>query len=94
MRGTTRFQPDPGWCQPLKELRHFAAPKLTPDNRFLVLIDAVHLKHVPGGIRTNSDNRHGTATLAALHTSQPGMTDAVGAVHPNITKAATPIELT
>ena len=27
----------------------------------LVLIDAVHLKDVLGGIQTNSDNRHGTA---------------------------------
>jgi hypothetical protein len=36
------------------------------------------LKDVLGGIQTNSDNRHGTAPLAALHTSQPGTTDAVG----------------
>src|SRR5262249_52463637 len=78
MRGTTRFQSDPGRCQPVEELLHLAAPKLTPDNRLLVLIDAVHLKNMLGGIQTNSDNRHETAPLAALHTSQPGTTDAVG----------------
>src|SRR6516162_10501506 len=78
MRGTTRFQPDPGRCQSVEELLHLAAPELTPDNCLLVLIDAVHLKDMLGGIQTNSDNRHGTAPLAALHTSQPGTTDAVG----------------
>src|SRR6516165_9433319 len=78
MRGTTRFQPDPGRCQSVEELLHLAAPELTPDNHLLVLIDAVHLKDLLGGIQTNSDNRHGTAPLAALHTSQPGTTDAVG----------------
>jgi len=50
MRGTTRFQPDPGRCQPVEELPHLAAPELTPDNHLLVLIDAVHLKDVLGGI--------------------------------------------
>src|SRR6516162_1707880 len=78
MRGTTRFQPDPGRCQSVEELLHLAAPELTPDTCLLVLIDAVHLKDMLGGIQTNSDNRHGTAPLAALHTSQPGTTDAVG----------------
>src|SRR6516164_9606474 len=78
MRGITRFQPDPGRSQPVEELPHLAAPELTPDNRLLVLIYAVHLKDVLGGIQTNSDNRHGTAPLAALHTSQPGTTNAVG----------------
>ena len=58
------------------------------DQVVVVLIDAVHLKDMLGGIQTNSDNRHGTAPLAALHTSQPGTIDAVGAVHPNITSAA------
>src|SRR5215471_17591018 len=78
MRGAARFQSDPGRCQPVEELPHLAAPELTPDNRLLVLIDAVHLKDVLGGIQTNSDNRHGTAPLAALHTSQPGTINAVG----------------
>src|SRR6516165_7367031 len=78
MRGTARFQPDPGRCQPVEELPHLATPELTPDNRMLVLIDAVHSKDVLGGIQTNSVNRHGTAPLAVLHTSQPGTTDAVG----------------
>ena len=78
MRGTTRFQPDPGRCQPIEELPDLAAPELTADNRLLILIDAVHLKNMLGGIQTNSDNRHGTAPLAALHTSQPGTIDAVG----------------
>jgi hypothetical protein len=59
MRGTTRFQPDPGRCQLGEELPHLAAPELTPDNRLLVLIDAVHLKDMLGGIQTNSDNRMG-----------------------------------
>jgi hypothetical protein len=68
MRGTTRFQPDPGRCQPVEELPHLAVPKLTANNRFLILIDAVHLKDMLGGIQTNSHNRHGTAPLAALHT--------------------------
>jgi hypothetical protein len=67
MRGTTRFQPDPGRCQPAEKLSHLAAPKLTADNRLLVLIDAVHLKDMLGGIQTNPDNCHGTAPLAALH---------------------------
>jgi hypothetical protein len=61
------------------DVRGVAAPELSPDSRMLVLIiDAVHLKDVLGGIQTDSDNRHGTAPLAALHTSQPGTTDAVG----------------
>jgi hypothetical protein len=85
MRGTTCFQPDPGRRQPIEELPHLAASELTADNRLLVLIDAVHLKDMLGGIQANSDNRHGTAPLLALQTSQPGTTDAVGAVHPNIT---------
>jgi hypothetical protein len=67
MRGTTRFQPDPGRCQLVEELLHFAAPKLTAENRYLVLIDAVHLKDMLGDIPTYSDNRHGTAPLAVLH---------------------------
>jgi hypothetical protein len=85
MRGTTCFQPDPGRRQPIEELPHLATSELTADNRLLVLIDAVHLKDMLGGIQANSDNRHGTAPLPALQTSQPGTTDAVGAVHPNIT---------
>src|SRR6516162_4427792 len=66
MRGTTRFQPDPGRCQLVEELLHFAAPKLTAENRYLVLIDAMHLKDMLGDIQTNSDNRHETAPLAVL----------------------------
>jgi len=89
MRGTTRFQPDPGRCQLGEELPHLAAPELTPDNRLLVLIDAVHLKDMLGGIQTNSDNRHGTAPFSyvahSLARSMPS-----GAVHPNITKLAVP----
>src|SRR5215471_1460550 len=65
---TPRFQPDPGRCQPAEELPHLAALKLTTDNRFLILVDAVRLKDMLGGILTNSHNRHGTAPLAALHT--------------------------
>src|SRR5215813_582305 len=82
MRGATRFQSDPGRCQPVEELPHLAAPELKPDNSLLVLIDAVHLKDVLGGIQSNSDNRQGTAPLAALHTSQPGMINAVGFLAP------------
>src|SRR6516225_532790 len=66
MRGTTRFQPDPGRRQLVEELLHFAAPKLTAENRYLVLIDAMHLKDMLGDIQTNSDNRHETAPLAVL----------------------------
>jgi hypothetical protein len=88
MRGTTRFQPDPGGRQPVEEFPHLAAPKLTADYRFLVLIDAVYLKDMLGGIHTNPDNRHGRLRwLRCIH-PQPGTTDAVGAVHPNIPIAA------
>src|SRR6516165_7227260 len=66
MRGTTRFQPDPGRCQLGEELPHLAAPELTPDNRLLVLINAVHLKDMLGGIQTNSDNRYGTAPFGCV----------------------------
>ena len=48
-----------GRCQPTEELPHLAASELTADNRLLVLIDAVHLKDMLGGIQANSDNRHG-----------------------------------
>jgi len=78
MRGTTRFQPNPGRWQSVEELRDLAAPKLTADHRLFVLIDAVHLKDMLGDIQTNSDNRHGTAPwLRCIH-SQSGTTDAVG----------------
>jgi len=43
-----------------------------------ILIDAVHLKDMLGGIQTNSDNRHGTAPWLRCTHSQPGTTDAVG----------------
>src|SRR5258708_4072930 len=59
---------DPGRRQLAEELLHLAAPKLTAHNRLLVLIDAVHLEDMLGGIQTNPDNRHGTAPLAVLHT--------------------------
>jgi hypothetical protein len=68
MRGPRRFQPDPGRWQSVEELRDLAAPKLTADHRLFVLIDAVDLKDMLGDIQTNSDNRYGTAPLAALHT--------------------------
>jgi hypothetical protein len=68
MGGAARLQPDPGRRQLAEELLHLAAPKLTAHNRLLVLIDAVHLEDMLGGIQTNPDNRHGTAPLAALHT--------------------------
>jgi hypothetical protein len=67
MRGTARFQPDPGRCQLVEELPHFAAPRPTVDNRLLVLIEAVHLQDMLGDIQTNSDNRHGMAPSAVLH---------------------------
>ena len=78
MRGTTRFQPDPGRCQLGEELPHLAAPEVTPDNRLLVLIDAVHLKDILGGTRPILIIVMGRLPLAALHTSQPGTIDAVG----------------
>ena len=78
MRGTTRFQPDPGRCQLGEELPHLAAPEVTPDNRLLVLIDAVHLKDMLGGTRPILIIVMGRLPLAALHTSQPGTIDAVG----------------
>src|SRR3954468_18320608 len=78
MGGAARLQPDPGRRQLAEELLHLAAPKLTAHNRLLVLIDAVHLENMLGGIQTNPDNRHGTAPLACCIHSQPGTTDAVG----------------
>jgi len=78
MRGTTRFQPDPGRCQLGEELHHLAAPEVTPDNRLLVLIDAVHLKDMLGGTRPILIIVMGRLPLAALHTSQPGTIDAFG----------------
>ena len=78
MRGTTRFQPDPGRCQLGEELPHLAAPEVTPDHRLLVLIDAVHLKDMLGVSRPILIIVMGRLPLAALHTSQPGTIDAVG----------------
>ena len=49
----------------------------------LVLIDAAHLKDMLAGIQTNSDNRHGTAPLAALHTYSLARLMPSRTVHPN-----------
>src|SRR5262249_23629840 len=79
VRGAARLQPDSRRLLFFKKLLHFAALKLSTQNRLLLLVDTVHLKDVLGPIQANSHNRHRTAPPAALLTSpQSGTADAVG----------------
>jgi len=79
-----RLQPDPRRRQLGEEPLDLAAPQLAPQYRLFVLVDAMHLKDMLGGIQANSHNRHRTAPLLDCINHSLALSMPSGAVHPNM----------